>query len=185
MIVFRQTDRRYPFAWESSTQPAGRWHGEGEGPAHYFADTPDGAWAEFLRHEEITDVEDLVTVRRTLWAVEIDEETPAKVACDREALAGGPDTWPTCQQHARELRQRGATRLQAPSAALQAGAARGWTVRAGLQPAAPRDSEVIVDFTPAPRFVAWRCVEDGPPPAELLPRVRHIASGPASRARRR
>ena len=114
MIVFRQTDRRYPFAWESSAQPAGRWHGEGEGPAHYFADTPGGAWAEFIRHEEIRDAEDLVTVRRTLWAVELDEGAP-----------------------------------------------------------------------PTPLNV-WRCVADGHPPADLLPRVRRLDSPPpTARASRR
>ena len=52
MIVFRQADPRYPFLWESPDQPAGRWHGPGEGPAHYFSDTPVGAWAELLRHED-------------------------------------------------------------------------------------------------------------------------------------
>ena len=52
MIVFRQADPRYPFLWSDVSQPAARWHAVGEGPAHYFADTPDGAWAELLRHEE-------------------------------------------------------------------------------------------------------------------------------------
>src|SRR5690606_7733130 len=74
VIVFRQADSRVPPLWETSDQPAGRWHGDGEGPAHYFADTPDGAWAEFLRHEEITDPADLEGVRRRLWAVEIGDD---------------------------------------------------------------------------------------------------------------
>jgi len=26
MIVFRQVDARYPFLWEGSRQPEGRWH---------------------------------------------------------------------------------------------------------------------------------------------------------------
>lgn len=50
MIVFRHADPRFPFLWEIAEQSAARWHGDHEGPAHYFADTPDGAWAEFLRH---------------------------------------------------------------------------------------------------------------------------------------
>lgn len=175
MIVFRQTDRRYPFLWESRSQPAGRWHGEGEGPAHYLADTPDGAWAEFVRHEEIRDPADLATVRRTLWAIEIDDGEPTMAMLDRETMTGGLDTWSACQKHAHELRTRGTTRLQAPSAALQPGAARGWMVRSGLEPAAPRDGQVIVDFTPAPGFVAWRCVDEGCPPSDLLPRVHHVA----------
>src|SRR5262245_42104774 len=71
MMAFRQVDARYPFLWEDDRQPAGRWHADGDGPAHYFSDTPDGAWAEFLRHEEITDHRDLATIRRQLWAVDI------------------------------------------------------------------------------------------------------------------
>ena len=69
MIAFRQVDRRYPFLWEDASQPAARWHADGEGPAHYFADTPDGAWAELLRHEEIIDQDDLRTIRRQMWAI--------------------------------------------------------------------------------------------------------------------
>ena len=41
MIAFRQCDARCPFLWEGAAQPEGRWHAAGEGPAHYFADTPD------------------------------------------------------------------------------------------------------------------------------------------------
>lgn len=74
MIGFRQADPRYPFLWSDASQPAARWHGDGEGPAHYFADTPDGAWAELLRHEEIHDPADVATFRRALWAVELGDE---------------------------------------------------------------------------------------------------------------
>ncbi len=103
MIVFRQTDRRYPFLWTSPAQPPGRWHAEAEGPAHYFADTPDGAWAEFIRHEEITDPGDLGNVTRTLWAVEIDDGEAMAVTLDETVLTGAAETWPACQAHAREL----------------------------------------------------------------------------------
>ena len=77
MIVFRHADPRLPFLWEDARQPPGRWHGGGEGPAHYFSDTPDGAWAELLRHEEIRDPADLATLRRAIWAVEIPDEEQA------------------------------------------------------------------------------------------------------------
>ena len=43
MILFRHADPRRPFFWESSVQPAGRWHAAGDGPVQYLADTPDGA----------------------------------------------------------------------------------------------------------------------------------------------
>ena len=77
MIAFRQCDARCPFLWEGAAQPEGRWHAAGEGPAHYFADTPDGAWADFLRHEEIRDAADLATIRRAIWAVDIGDAAPA------------------------------------------------------------------------------------------------------------
>jgi hypothetical protein len=66
VIVYRHADTRLPFLWESSEQPAARWHGDGEGPVQYFSATPDGAWAEFLRHEEITEPSDLEGVRRAM-----------------------------------------------------------------------------------------------------------------------
>ncbi|MGH9312916.1 MAG: RES domain-containing protein, partial [Vicinamibacterales bacterium] len=118
MIVFRQVDPRYPFLWSDPAQSPGRWHAEGEGPAHYFADTPDGAWAEFLRHEEITDPEDVPTIRRALWAVEIEDREATTVSLPSAVLTGGLNSYPRCQAHARDLRARGARRLVAPSAAL-------------------------------------------------------------------
>src|ERR1700730_7769821 len=80
MIWYRHADPRYPFLWESSEQPPARWHGEGEGPAHYLSDTAEGAWAEYLRHEEITDLEDLPGIRRSIWAVEVPDGELAAAA---------------------------------------------------------------------------------------------------------
>ena len=62
MIVFRHADPRFPFPSEWTGQPAARWHDAGEGPANYFSETPDGARAEFIRHEDITDA-----VARSSW----------------------------------------------------------------------------------------------------------------------
>lgn len=162
MIVFRQVDGRYPFLWESGAQPAGRWHGEGDGPAHYFADTPDGAWAEFLRHEEITDVEDLKTIRRQMWAVEIGAAPGAGVSVAPRALAGGPETYPSCQEEARRLRATGIDRMAAPSAALQ--------------PGTGQDGVVVVVFGPPTDLVGWLAADAARPAPELLRRVRHYRS---------
>ena len=65
MIVYRHTDPRFPFLWESAGQPGSRWNVAGEGPVNTFADTPEGAWAELLRHEEIADPADVLEVRRS------------------------------------------------------------------------------------------------------------------------
>lgn len=177
MIGFRHTDARFPFLWEDATQPAARWHAEGEGPVHYFCDTPDGAWAEFLRHEEITDPEDLTTIRRTLWAVDLGKEPSRAVNLPMETLIGGPETHAACQAEAHRLRRNGAARIVALSAALLPGGAQGWRVDGGLQPGAPRDGRVIVLFGRRPDLVGWPAAREGRPGEELLSRVRHFGRG--------
>ena len=173
MIVFRQADPRYPFLWSDPAQPEGRWHAAGEGPVHYFADTPDGAWAELLRHEEITDPEDAATIRRALWAVEIGDE-PAQDVSLPASVAAGSHTYTECQEHARQLRARGVRRIVAPSAALVAGGASGRHVVAGAERSAePRAGRVIAVFGLPDGLIGWKAVERGSPPADVLPRVRH------------
>lgn len=174
MIGFRHTDPRYPFLWEDASQPAARWHGPGEGPAHYLCDTPDGAWAEFLRHEEIKDPEDLATIRRALWVVAGENESFQEPHLPPEILTGGPETYSMCQEEARRLRRRGATRLVAPSAALLPGAAQGWRVEGGLQPGPSRDGKVIVLFGSRPDLIGWAATTEGRPGKDLLSRVRYF-----------
>lgn len=175
MIGFRQADPRYPFLWSDASQPAARWHAGGDGPAHYFADTPDGAWAELLRHEEIHDPADVATVRRALWAVELGDEPAEAVTLKPAVVTGGRDTYGACQQHARQLRARGAKRLVAPSAALVPGGAAGRVVVEALERhAEPSDGRVIVIFGAPARLIGWKAVEHGAPPAGLLSRVRHF-----------
>ena len=178
MIGFRQVDSRYPFLWESAAQPAGRWHADGEGPAHYLADTPDGAWAEFLRHEEIKDPADLATIRRQMWAVEIADlaDLPAAPELPLEVVTGGPGTYPQCQAEARRLRHRGVRRIIAPSAALTRGGARGLTVHDGVKIAAPRDGTVMVLFGPPEGLVGWIAADAARPAEDLLGRVHHYES---------
>jgi hypothetical protein len=172
MIVFRQVDGRYPFLWEDPSQPAGRWHGDGEGPAHYFADTPDGAWAEFLRHEEITDPDDLATVCRQIWAVEIGDPPPDRPDLPLALLTGGIETYGKCQQEARAMRQRGARGLVAPTAALVSGGARALRVENGVHAAEPRDGLTVVIFGPPSDLRGWVAATEARPTTDLLDRVR-------------
>ena len=154
---YRHCDPRFPFLWHGAGQPAIRWHGSGDGPAHYFADTPVGAWAEFLRHEGITDASDLAGVRRSLWAVELPDFDEAR--CGRPALAarqlfGGLTSHAACQAAARGLRAAGAKEIEVRGVALLPGAARGWQADPLLRPAtAARDAQVWVCCTvSAPRW---------------------------------
>lgn len=179
MIAFRQADPRYPFFWSDRSQPEARWHATGGGPAHYVADTPDGAWAELLRHEEITDPDDAATLRRSLWAIDIGDEPARPARLPNSVLTGGPATYAACQAYAATQRARGVHRLVAPSAALIAGGATGRRIEAGLErPGDSRDGRVVIVFGPPDHFVGWQAVERGAPPADVLPRVRHFSATP-------
>jgi hypothetical protein len=183
VIVFRHADPRLPFLIEGRAQTSARWHDAGEASVHYFADTPDGAWAEFLRHEEIGDPADLAHVRRAIWAVEIpDDEAAARPALAVETMTGDRDSYPACRAEARRLRATGATRLEAPSAALVPGGAHGFRTSAGLRPGPARDGRTIVLFGPRPSIVGWRAVREGRPAGELLQRIRRFGAPPAARA---
>ena len=171
---YRHCDPRFPFLWQSAAQPAARWHGQDEGPANCFADTPSGAWAEFLRHEGITGEADLAGVQRDLWAVEIPDAPAAEPVLSDALLFGDESTYPACQAAARKLRAAGATRLQVRGAALLPTQARGWTANATVQRAtALRDGLVWVHYGPCP-FAGWPVVSAGSPPALVLPLVRHF-----------
>ena len=177
MIAFRHADPRLPFLRADSSQPPARWHGHGEGPANYFSDTPDGAWAEFLRHEEIRNARDLATIRRSIWAVELpDDEPAARPALAEATLTGGPDTYSACREEARRLRAGGATRIDVPSAALVTGGDAGHRVEGALTRGPARDGRTIVLYGPRPTLVGWRAAYEGRPAEELLARVRHLES---------
>ena len=172
MIAFRQVDARYLFLWEDSSQPAGRWHADGEGPAHYFADTPDGAWAELLRHEEITDPDDLRTIQRQMWAVEIGDPSAERSSLPAKLLTGGFETYPRCQAEARLVRGRGVGRIVATSAALKPGGARGLRFEGRAQPGHPRDGQTIVIFGLPRDLLGWVAASGARPSVDLLDRVR-------------
>ncbi len=179
MILYRHAPPAFPFLWETPEQPPGRWHGPNEGPAHYLTDTPDGAWAEFLRHEGITALEELAGIDRAIWAVEVPDATVATAAqplATPAILRGGLETYEACRRAARQIRRAGAAALRAPSAALVGGGAHGWRVEAGLQRAVARDGQVIVLFGPRPDLVGWHVVDAGRPAPDLLDRVRPLTT---------
>ena len=174
MIVYRHCDARFPFLWEAPNQPTARWHVEGEGPAHYLADTPNGAWAEFLRHEGITDPGDLRGVERAIWAIELERPPRSTPDLPRNVLTGGLNSYPQCQQEGRRLRAHGARGFTAPSAALNPDGATGRVVDRGLRAGPARDGVVYVLYGTQPRLVGWMATDAGRPPTDLLNRVRYL-----------
>ena len=171
-LGFRHCDPRCPFLWQSAEQPAARWHAQGGGPANYFADTPEGAWAEFLRHEGITDRADLAGVRRSIWVVELPDGGYTQPELAEATLVGDESTYATCQAEADRLRAAGARRLQVRGAALLPGGAHGWRCDdPEVRPATARDGLVWVLFG-ASDATGWVAVEAGAPPQRVLPLVR-------------
>jgi len=176
VMVFRQADPRNPFLWEDGTnQPPCRWKGPGvTEPVHCFADTPDGAWAEFLRHEEVTDPDDLKGIERDIWAVEIRALPVDRSRLSRAELTGDASTYPACQAEAERLVRGGTTEFTSSSAALIPRGARGWRVCRGLNPGPDRDGEVLVLVGARPDLVGWRSTRRGRPGRDLLPLVNHL-----------
>ncbi|MPZ51102.1 MAG: RES domain-containing protein [Dehalococcoidia bacterium] len=174
MIVFRNTDLDVPFLWESDVQPPARWHAAEEGPAQYFSSTPESAWAEFCRHQEILEPVDLAGIERVLWAVEINDEPPVEPHLPPDTLTGDRSSYPACQAEGRRLRAAGASRLEAPSAAVDSTSSSGWHVEGGLQPSDRRDERTIVVYGRRPGLTGWRACAPGGPGVEVLVRTRHL-----------
>lgn len=177
MIAFRHADPRFPFLRETSSPREGRWNISGE-RAHCFSDTPDGAWAEFLRHEEITDPDDLPHIRRALWAVDVGDPPVARPTLPTEVLTGNRASWAACQREAARLHRAGKPGLTAPSAALAPGGAHGFRVEGGERPGPPHDGVTIVLFGSRPDLIGWQAVASGGPAPDLLGRVRHFPRQP-------
>lgn len=180
MTVFRVCDSRFPFLWEAVPgvrQLPARWHGIGEGPVQYFADTPTGAWAEVLRHEEITDPADLAGLSTRIWAIRIPDVERHEPKLPLAALTSRPDGYETCREEARRLRAAGAEWIQTISAALKPGEAAGYRVgTAGLVRAPGRDGKVIVHFGRLPEAEGWCAAEGAQPDGQVLSQVRHLDS---------
>lgn len=174
MIAYRHADTRLPFLWESSAQPAARWHADGDGPVQYFSETPDGAWCEFLRHEEIDEPSDLEGVRRAMWAVEMPEDGLAEPSLAADVLSGGPESYNACRDEARRLRAAGAAGLSATSAASVPGTASGWRVDGGMKRGPIRRERTIALFGRRPDLTGWAACAAGRPGADLLGRVHHF-----------
>lgn len=173
MIVYRNAHPKYPFLWETADQQAARYNHENDGPAQYFADTSDGAWAEFVRHAEITDPDELSDVKRSLWCVDIPDDKPPPSSLPLHVATGDLTSYPACQSYARSLRDVGQKRIHERSAALVPGGARGMRVNKGLKDGPAREGIIIVLFEYLPNCTGW-LVTNGPPPPHVLAVTKHF-----------
>jgi len=144
-LGFRVCDRRHPFLWSGAGQASGRWNRTGDQPVHYLASTPTVAWAEWIRHQEITDPGDLAGVAAALWAVLIPQEWGTR----------GLDPVALPLHHSDKV---------LPAVRVSNGSEQPERLAMPAQ--------VILLWCEARLLPGWCCVPEGRPGAELLPLVR-------------
>lgn len=171
---FRYSSYDVPF-WARPNTTDERWHGAGDGPTQYLSATPDGAWAELIRNENLRSEADLALVQMPLWQAQIEQariadyhdfETAEDVGFEPEALID--DDQAACRAEGRRLRETGFAGVLYPSAALPG--------EENLVLFGPRillpwgASRRLASGIPASKLTV------GAPPRELLPRVRHVGA---------
>ncbi len=171
LVAFRWTDYDVPF-WARENSNDGRWNYGGQDSTQYWSLTPEAAWAELIRHENLKSEEDLDLVRKPFWIARIPStglldlrQPEERETHDVTEDALISDEWSACQELAVRLR-RGATRgVIAPSAALPAHAsitlfgrrrAIDWTSRRALASTIPSARAAL-----------------GRPPEGLIPKVQY------------
>lgn len=171
---FRYSSYDVPF-WARSNTTDERWHSAGDGPTQYLSATPDGAWAELIRNENLRSEADLALVQMPLWQAQVDEariadyrdfETAERAGFDPEVLINEDQSM--CRAEGRRLREAGFAGVLYPSAALPG--------EQNLALFGPRillpwgASRKLASGIPANKLTV------GAPPADLLPRVRHVGA---------
>lgn len=128
-LAHREVDPHWPPLYRGAgeaipTQESGRWHRQGEGYAQYMSLDPMGAWAEFVRREEIRDETRRRAARRNLWRITVEETDIADLSSfERLAICGldpeiATGKWEHSHRLADELREAGYRGLLTPSASL-------------------------------------------------------------------
>jgi hypothetical protein len=170
-VAFRWTDYDVPFWARNNTQP-GRWHRSDDGPTQYLSVTPEAAWAELIRAENLRDESELELVRIPLWVAKINQARLVDYRIfDRAEAAGFPpdalidEDKSRCQDEGRRLRDLGYQGVLSPSAALAGGLS--LTLFGG---------RVAVSWDAAPSLasaIPAKVLSRGAPPPELLALVRY------------
>jgi RES domain-containing protein len=151
LTLFRYSGYDVPF-WARPNSRSGRWHQFGDPPTQYWSMSPEAAWAELIRAEQLLVEADLDLVRMPLWACRVPvvglvNLTEAAVQAahsvtDADLVA---DFWHACQSLGQLLRAEHPGVI-APCAALDGhanvtlfGARRAidWRVRSALARAVP------------------------------------------------
>jgi RES domain-containing protein len=124
LVGFRYSSYDVPF-WVRPNTHAQRWNASLEGPTQYWSSTPDGAWAEHIRFNDIRTEAELDEVRIPVWVCRLSSmgllDLREADVRDRYDLTLGDltaDDWSACQRAATAIRAEGARGILSPSAAL-------------------------------------------------------------------
>lgn len=173
-IFFRYSSYDVPF-WVRPNTTDERWHSAGDSATQYLSATPDGAWAELIRNENLRSEADLSLVQMPLWQARIDQahiadygdfETAQRARFNPEALIDDDQT--VCRAEGRRLREAGFAGVLYPSAALP-----------GEQNLVIFGPRILLSWGASRRLasgVPGSRLTVGAPPRDLLPRVRHVGA---------
>jgi RES domain-containing protein len=178
LVAFRYTNYDTPF-WVRENTLEGRWHATGDGPTQYLSLSPDGAWAELARAQDLHTEDDLELVHMPIWAGLITQQRVVDYSDFSVVEAGGfpadaliDDDYTRCQLEASRLRAEGYAGVLAPSAALPG------TLNLTLfGPRLPSTWGAPPDLRSS---IPTCVVAVGSPPRGLAPRVRHVGEAHAT-----
>lgn len=124
LVGFRYSSYDVPF-WVRPNTHAQRWNASLEAPTQYWSLTPDGAWAEHIRFNDIRTEAELDEVRVPIWACRLpsigllDLRDPG--VRERYGLKHSDLTaaeWSPCQLAATAMRAHGVRGILSPSPVL-------------------------------------------------------------------
>ncbi len=172
-IAYRWSDYDTPL-WARPNSTAQRWNRTREAPTQYLSLSPEGAWSELIRTEDLTTVAEVRLVNMPLWALHVRETRVADYATFEKAEAAGfppealvDEDHERCRAEGARLRDHGFRGVLAPSAALaEVVNLTLFGARVAVEWDAGEDRRLA-------SFVPVRQLAVGRPPDDLLPRVRH------------
>jgi RES domain-containing protein len=171
-VVYRWSSYDTPL-WARPNTTAQRWNRTREAPTQYASLSPEGAWAELIRAEDLTSVADVRLVSMPLWILHVRETRVADYTTFEKADAAGfppdalvDDDHERCRTEGTRLREHGFRGVLAPSAALPG------TVNLTLFGARLAVEWGCPEERRLGSFVPVRQLAVGHPPDDLLPRVR-------------
>lgn len=169
-VAFRYSDYDTPL-WARPNTEDGRWHLARTDPTQYLCLSPDGCWADLMRHEDLRTEIDVALVRMPLWVLKLSEERIADYSTfDKAETAGFPpdalvdEDWQRCQAEASRLKDLGYRGVLAPAAALPGEIA--LTLFGGRRAVGWNEEPSLVSAIPA------KIVTVGAPPTGVVERVR-------------